>query len=318
MYDNKKIFISFLYALGLMTVVLGCGGGGGSSPDSEDPIDSASHSSLSQVQTPASTPTFSRIRVSLGVAYVLEADVFIGNRLADIIVDDGQYEWLEYYSGISISKDGAIDIVEPIGSATSDDYSSIVMTAPKEYGNINPFTSLLQLGVSDLDTIYPNAASYETDSKLIFDFDTYKVSNSDSSIAIEVARETLKALFMLVDKQNTFTREADILTDELKKNIDECQTLPCVKNIAKNIFSNGITPKYSQECELLPGLNNCLDYEPISSSSSEMSSSSSEMSSSSSEMSSSSSEISSSSSEMSISSYSAVNNGSNPFPRSRF
>ncbi|MEA1973265.1 MAG: hypothetical protein U9N34_08240, partial [Candidatus Cloacimonadota bacterium] len=151
---NKKIVISFVYTISIMAVILGCGGGG-SSGGSATSSESTNGGVASSVGNNA-TPNYSQVRVSVGVAYVLDADVTINSRLADIIVDDGQYEWLEYYSGNIISEEGAIDIAEPFGIATSDDIASVIMTAPQDYYNVNPFTSLLQIGDEDLESLYPN------------------------------------------------------------------------------------------------------------------------------------------------------------------
>ena len=292
-----------------MTIILGCGGGGSSGGGVTSSVGSASSSEGTSGGVTSSvgnnaTPNYSQVRVSLGVAYVLDADVAINSQLADIIVDDGQYEWLEYYSGNILSKGGAIDIAEPFGTATSDDLASIMMTAPADYSNVNPFTSLLQIGDEDLESLYPNAAAYVTESGKIFDFNTVEVANAGDSTAILIARETVKALFLLIDKQNSFTRAVKLATEGTFEEIKNCTTLPCLRGIVKKTFVS-VTSNYSTECDLLPGLNDCLDYEPIASSS-EMSSSSEAVSSS--EMSSSSEASSSSESN------SHPSNSGNPYP----
>ena len=166
-------------------------------PFSSTATNSSSNSSVSIGST-------NQIKVS--DAYVLSADVRIGGVLATLEVGNGVYEWSPAQEGIiSVSKKGVNDLNDN-GQVDSADAYAPAMSAPSGHSNVNPFTTLLNQGVSNLELLqnYPNA--YSLDSK--FDFDAVQAGNNN----IEIAKEVLKAALRLaISEQNNATsfRAAD-------------------------------------------------------------------------------------------------------------
>ena len=138
--------------------------------------------------------------ITVSDAYILEADVRIGDRPADLILDNGQYEWWSQVNGKLTASGGANDLAEPKNEATDADPKSYVMSAPAGYTHINPFTTLLVNGVDReaLKQQYPNAAEWgQSEGGKLFNFDVVKAGET----FLPIAKETARAALVLAEQQ---------------------------------------------------------------------------------------------------------------------
>ncbi|GEM_PF-5288960 len=157
--------------------------------------ESSDMNSSSESNSSSSAPSVRRVRVS--DAYILEANVTIGGMLADIRLEDGQYEWIEMPTGILRSVGGANDLAEPVGVATEDDPGAFPMSAPEGYTHINPFTSMLERGGYDPEDAYPVAAAHPGENGLPFNYDVVAAGNAAAGGDLNIAKEVAKAALTL-------------------------------------------------------------------------------------------------------------------------
>ncbi len=171
--------------LGTLTITTGCGGGGTSS---DDPVPSSSSSSVASGNSSSAAAQMSTVRVS--DAYVLDAEVS-ANGVSATQTGNGVYEFSTVVSGTITVADGINDLDED-GNVSSGDSRAPGLAAPAGYANVNPFTSLVVLGMSnaDLANNYPTAYAHNSGS---FDFDVVAAGKAD----IAIAKETLKAAIAL-------------------------------------------------------------------------------------------------------------------------
>jgi hypothetical protein len=179
---NTSVWAAALL-LGTLTITTGCGGGGSSS---DDPVNSSS--STTQVSSSSASAQMSTVRVS--DAYVLDASVS-ANGVSATQTGNGVYEFSTVVSGTITAVDGINDLDED-GNVSSGDSRAPGLAAPAGYANVNPFTSLVVLGMSNVDLAnnYPAAYAHNSGS---FDFDVVVAGQAD----LALAKETLKAAIAL-------------------------------------------------------------------------------------------------------------------------
>ncbi len=182
---SKKQWYSVVAATALAAsfTMSGCGSSGGSS--------GSSSSVASSTSSNASSSSAGPVIVKVSDAYVLSANVTAGSAQA-IEVGNGDYEFNTSISGTLMAEGGANDI-DGDGNATAADPKAPTLKAPEGYTNINPFTTLVANGVADVNTTFPNAAAYPTQSGMQFDFDVVAVGDADNNGSIDIAKETAKA-----------------------------------------------------------------------------------------------------------------------------
>ena len=179
---NTSVWAAALL-LGTLTITTGCGGGGTSS---DDPVGNSS--SATQVSSSSAMPQMSTVRVS--DAYVLDASVS-ANGVSATQTGNGVYEFSTAVNATITAVDGINDLDED-GNVSSGDSRAPGLAAPAGYANINPFTTLVVMGMSnaDLASNYPVANAHNSGS---FDFDVVAAGQAD----LALAKETLKAAIAL-------------------------------------------------------------------------------------------------------------------------
>ena len=162
-----------------------------SSVSSSTPASSSSSVSSSSSSAPAELTT-----VKVSDAYVINANVTVGGTALGVEVGDGVYEAAQALSGAIMVKNGVNDLngnnVVDTDENNNSEYDVVAVTlqAPEGYANVNPFTTLKVLGLTDTNAakIFPKAVAIDP----TFDFDV--VANP------EVANEVLIAALSV---QNT-------------------------------------------------------------------------------------------------------------------
>jgi hypothetical protein len=149
-------------------------------------------------------------------AYVLGADVTAGGVPADLEVGEGVYEFLSSpVAGALLVKDGVND-TSGDGVADTGEPLAPEMSAPEGYTNVNPFTTMLVNGATDLATMYPAAAAVMAN----FDFDVVEAG----AVNLDVAKETAKAALTLSAEQHGGT--ASSASSDASESSDSSVCLP--------------------------------------------------------------------------------------------
>jgi len=192
---SKKQWLSVVAATALAAsfTMTGCGSSGSSSHSSSSVTSASSESSVS---SNASSSSVGPVVIKVSDAYVVEANVTAGTVEAINEIGNGEYEFNTSISGMLMAVGGANDL-DGDGSATNADPKAPTLKAPEGYTNINPFTTMLVNGETDLNTTYPNAAFATTDSGFQFDFDVVAAGDADNNGSIDIAKETAKAALTL-------------------------------------------------------------------------------------------------------------------------
>ncbi len=304
--------ISIAAALSLSLGACGGGGGGGGDADSSlsseassavsSALSSASSSSLNSSSAVSSTETntsssssvsssassFSAdmniSRVTVSDAYILEANVTIGGVLADIVLENGAYEWLTGQTGSIAVVGGANDLADPKNVATEDDPKAYPMYAPEGYRHVNPFTTMLVKGMQDVETQFPAAAAKAGENGLPFNFDVVAAGDVSLGGDLAIAKETAKAAVILamidaVDPSSSSSQVSSSSTGQSGSSssasggggnpfpaaaratdvfdeIDACGDNACIDAVLLREMSR-LRGMYEPECVLLPGEEKC-------------------------------------------------------------
>ena len=162
---------------------------------SDAPTSSVSSTSSSEASSSSSSAPTGSTTVKVSDAYVIGATVTIGATNLEIEVGDGVYETAEdNITGAIVVTNGVNDlngnnVIDTDENNNSEyDVAAVTLKAPAGYANVNPFTTLLEDGLSaeNAAKIFPLASAIDP----TFDFDVV----ADSSVANEVyiAVETIK------------------------------------------------------------------------------------------------------------------------------
>ncbi len=185
-----------------------------SSSVSSDSSSSVSSDSSSSVSSSSSSAPTGSTTVKVSDAYVIGATVTIGGTALEIEADDGLYETAEdNITGQIVAMNGyndlnANNVVDVKADENTTDYDVVAMTltAPSGYANVNPFTTLLDSGLTmeNAAKIFPIASAIVTDNA--FDFDV--VAESD------VANEVLIAVLTVQNGTGSAAKVRAILPDK--------------------------------------------------------------------------------------------------------
>lgn len=183
MYKRKLISLIVISISTSVVIMTGCGGGSSSSVGlSSSSGDTKSSSSSSQILIPT------QVRVS--DAYVLNADVSVGDVVFTHYVESGIYEInQENLTGLLKASNGINDLNNN-GQIDNGEPHAPLLTAPSGYKNITPFTTLLVNGVDIISISDYNAvASFAP----LYDFDVVaEGGNFENGIAQATAIAALR------------------------------------------------------------------------------------------------------------------------------
>ena len=191
-------------------VFTGCGGGGASvssSSSSSVPASSSSSSSTSSTCLPgqpcgggsssSSAPAIKTVKVSDG--YVLQAIVKCkesnGSDIAQAVATDnpGEYQFADVATcPVLCAKNGVID-VDANGQVDAGEPYAPKMTAPGSYTNINPYTVLIQNGMTSAEV----AAAFNLPADTNFD-----IAIPESSADVRKNAVLLSAILSYIEKNS--------------------------------------------------------------------------------------------------------------------
>ena len=206
MANKQVISVVAASVLAAAFTFTGCGSSsssGGSTPSSSSSVSSstpASSSSSVSSSTPASSSSSSvssssssapaqMTTVKVSDAYVINANVTVGGEALTVEVGNGVYEEAKALNGVIMVKNGVNDLngnnkVDTDENNNSEyDVAAVTLQAPAGYANVNPFTTLKVLGLTDTNAakIFPKAVAIDP----MFDFDV--VANPELANEVLIA-----------------------------------------------------------------------------------------------------------------------------------